>query len=62
MIEDGIPEVARRARLGQKMKGIARTYDHVTPDMRQQILVALERRWQMSLAALTAAERAQLHS
>jgi hypothetical protein len=30
----GIPEAARRARLGQKMKGIARTYDHVTPDMR----------------------------
>jgi hypothetical protein len=33
LTEDGIPEVARRARLGQKMKGIARVYDHVTPAM-----------------------------
>ncbi|WP_331281572.1 integrase [Saccharothrix sp. NRRL B-16314] len=27
MVEDGVPQVARRARLGQKMKGIARVYD-----------------------------------
>lgn len=27
--EDGISEIARRVRLGQKMKGIARVYDHV---------------------------------
>lgn len=60
MIEDGIPEVARRARLGQKMKGIARTYDHVTPVMRQQILDGLELRWAASLAGLTASERRRL--
>ncbi len=42
------PEVARRARLGQKMKGIARVYDHVTPLMRRQILQALETRWTRS--------------
>jgi len=57
MIEDGIPEVARRARLGQKMKGIARTYDHVTPVMRQQVLDGLELRW---AASLTVSERRRL--
>jgi integrase-like protein len=62
LTENGIPEVARRARLGHKMKGIARTYDHVTPEMRQQILTALETRWQAALAGLTPVERAQLES
>ncbi|WP_051796309.1 site-specific integrase [Kibdelosporangium aridum] len=60
LTEDGIPEVARRARLGQKMKGIGRTYDHVTPEMRRQILDALEARWSSSLLELTATERARL--
>jgi hypothetical protein len=60
LIEDGVPEVARRARLGQKMKGISRIYDHVTPVMRQQILQALEARWWSSIAALTPGERAKL--
>jgi integrase len=60
LIEDGIPEVARRARLGQKMKGMARIYDHVTPVMRRQILDVLEARWLGSVAAPTARERAQL--
>ena len=52
MIEDGVPEVARRARLGQKMKGIARTYDHVTEPMHKQILDGLETRWRQSINAL----------
>jgi hypothetical protein len=60
MTEDGIPEVARRARLGQKMKGIARVYDHVTPAMTEQLLQSLETRWAHSVAALSAAERTQL--
>jgi hypothetical protein len=60
LTEDGVPEVARRARLGQKMKGIARVYDHVTDVMRKQILDALEVRWEASLLALTATERARL--
>jgi hypothetical protein len=60
LTEDGIAEVARRARLGQKMKGIARVYDHVTEVMRKQILDALEARWEASLLALTATERARL--
>jgi integrase len=60
LIEDGIAEVARRARLGQKMKGMARVYDHVTPEMRRRILAVLEARWVGSLLALTAAERVKL--
>lgn len=53
LTEDGVSEVARRARLGQKMKGIARVYDHVTPVMRKQVLDVMEARWLGSLAALT---------
>ena len=60
LTEDGIAEVARRARLGQKMKGIARVYDHVTPAMKDRILDVLEARWFASLAALTASERREL--
>ncbi|MEU5691974.1 tyrosine-type recombinase/integrase [Actinosynnema sp. NPDC020468] len=52
MIEDGIPEVARRARLGHKMKGIARIYDHVTSVMLDQLDEALEARWRSSLLTL----------
>jgi len=62
LAEDGIPEVARRARLGQKMKGIARVYDHVTPAMRRMILDVLETRWLSSLAVLTLAEQTRLVS
>ena len=60
LTEDGVSEVARRVRLGQKMKGIARVYDHVTDVMRKQILDVLEMRWEASLLALTVTERARL--
>jgi integrase len=60
LIEGGVPEVGRRARLGQKMKGMARVYDHVTPEIRARILEFLEELWFASLVALTAAERLQL--
>jgi hypothetical protein len=62
LVEDGIPEVARRARLGQKMRGMARVYDHVTPAMEQEISDALEVRWFESLRALSPGERRQLVS
>lgn len=62
LTEDGIPEVARRARLGQKMKGMARVYDHVTPAMVNEILDVLEERWLRSLASLYPGERAKLVS
>jgi hypothetical protein len=60
LAEDGVPEVARRARLGQKVKGIARVYDHVTPAMRRMVLDVLEAQWMSSLTALTPREQARL--
>jgi hypothetical protein len=60
LTEDGVAEVARRARLGQKMKGIARVYDHVSEPMLQQISDRLEARWAASLLALTPTERGRL--
>jgi hypothetical protein len=60
LTEDGIPEVARRARLGHKLKGMGRVYDHVTPEMERQIRDALEERWIMSVLALDESERQNL--
>lgn len=55
-----MPEVARRARLGQKMKGIARVYDHVTSVMIAQIIEGLEARWLGSLLTLRPEERERI--
>lgn len=52
--------MVRRARLGQKMEGIARVYDHVTDVMKKQVLDALEARWTDGVHALTTTERDQL--
>jgi hypothetical protein len=60
LTEDGISEVARRARLGHKMKGMGRVYDHVTPEMERQILITLEERWVASVIALEEDERQKL--
>ncbi|WP_304450662.1 tyrosine-type recombinase/integrase [Nocardiopsis sp. YSL2] len=60
LAEDEIPEVARAARLGHKMLGMARVYEHVTPQMRQRVLSALESRWTQSVAALSDQERETL--
>ena len=60
LTEDGIEEVARRARLGHKMKGMGRVYDHVTPEMERQISEALEDRWVTSVLALDNDERERL--
>jgi hypothetical protein len=60
LTEDGIPEVARRARLGHKMKGMGRVYDHVTPEMERQILEVLEDRFVTSVLALEDDEREKL--
>jgi integrase len=42
------------------MKGIARVYDHVTPEMGQAILDTQENRWRIALAGLTETEQDQL--
>ncbi|MEU8040961.1 site-specific integrase [Streptosporangium sp. NPDC049078] len=49
MIGDGIPEVAQFERLGHRMGGIRGVYSHVDPVFRQQILDALQARWEKSL-------------
>ncbi len=60
LTEDGIPEIARRARVGHKMRGIARVYEHVTEDMLEQVRNTLERRWLDSVLALTEPDRVKL--
>lgn len=60
LTEDGIEEVARRARLGHKMKGMGRVYDHVTPEMERRISEALEDRWVTSVLALDDDEQEKL--
>jgi integrase len=45
MSEDHIPRVARDARLGHVTPGIEGTYNHVTPEMKIQVMEALEKRW-----------------
>jgi hypothetical protein len=57
LTQDHVPEVARRVRLGHKMRGMGRVYDHVTPDMVQEIIDALEAPWLASLRALRPAEQ-----
>lgn len=57
LAEDEIPEVARAARLGHRVPGMARVYEHVTPQMRRRVLSVLETRWRGSVTALTARER-----
>jgi integrase len=60
LAEDGIPDVARAARLGHKLPGMADVYEHVTPPMKEQVLQALQQRWETSLLALRASERDRL--
>lgn len=51
MIEDGIPEVAQFERLGHKLGGIRGVYSHPSDQLRQDILTALQKRWEDSLQA-----------
>jgi integrase len=60
LADDGIPEVGRAARLGQKMRGMGGIYEHVTPETKKRILDVLQARWETSLLALRAQERARL--
>lgn len=60
LAEDGIPDVARAARLGHKLPGMADVYEHVTPAMHERTLEALQQRWEASLLALTSQERERL--
>ncbi|GAB3450064.1 hypothetical protein GCM10027570_24830 [Streptomonospora sediminis] len=57
LAEDGIPEVARTARLGHRMRGMGNVCENVTPAMKEQVCTVLEERWQRSLHALKETER-----
>ncbi|MFI0369007.1 tyrosine-type recombinase/integrase [Actinomadura sp. 1N219] len=54
LAEDGIPDVARAARLGHKLPGMADVYEHVTPVMKEQVFRTLQKRWETSPLALRA--------
>lgn len=58
--DDGIPDVARAARLGHKLPGMADVYEHVTPEARRRVLEALRSRWEASVVRLSEAERRDL--
>jgi len=60
LAEDGVPEVARAARLGHRMPGMANVYEHVTPAMRTQVLDVLEQRFRASMHALSSREQERL--
>jgi integrase len=45
LIEDGIPEIAQARRLGHRLAGVRGIYSHVTEAMQQQLVDALQRRW-----------------
>jgi hypothetical protein len=60
LADDGIPEIGRAARLGQKMRGMGGIYEHVTPETKQRILDVLQARWESSLLALRAQEQERL--
>lgn len=42
------------------MAGIARVYDHVTPEMEHQVCQALQARWNHALAVINDTERGWL--
>ncbi|WUI02846.1 tyrosine-type recombinase/integrase [Spirillospora sp. NBC_00431] len=60
LAEDGVPDVARAARLGHKLPGMADVYEHVTPVMEEQVLRVLQERWETSLLAMWADDRDRL--
>ena len=48
--DDGISDIGRAARLGQKLPGMADVYEHLTPEMKRRTLKALQARWEASVA------------
>ena len=49
MAEDGIPEILAEQRLGHDVPGMRGLYAHVSPRMRDELLAALQGRWEESL-------------
>ena len=49
MTEDGIPEILAEQRLGHQVPGMRGLYAHVSQQMRDELLAALQARWEESL-------------
>ena len=49
MAEDGIPEILAEQRLGHDVPGMRGLYAHVSPRMRDDLVAALQARWEKSL-------------
>ena len=47
--EDGIPEILAEQRLGHDVPGMRGLYTHVSPRMREDLIAALQARWENSL-------------
>ncbi len=54
MAEDGIPEILAEQRLGHEVPGVRGLYAHVTDRMRDDLIAALQIRWEDSLRARAA--------
>lgn len=50
MAEDGIPEILQAERMGHAVGGMRGVYTHVSPAMREQLIEALQVRWETALA------------
>ena len=48
LIEDRVPEVVQHQRLGHRFGGVMGTYSHVTRPMIDDLLAALQARWEQS--------------
>ena len=51
LIEDRVPEVVQHQRLGHRFGGVMGTYSHVTRPMIDDMLAALQARWEQALGA-----------
>jgi hypothetical protein len=49
MAEAGIPEILAEQRLGHNVPGMRGLYAHASPRMREELLAALQARWETSL-------------
>ena len=49
MVEDGIPEILAEHRLGHQVPGMRGLYAHASQQMREDLTVALQARWEQSL-------------
>jgi hypothetical protein len=57
-VEDGIPEILAEQRLGHDVPGMRGLYTHVSPQMRDDLIAALQARWENRCGSEPASTRA----